>query len=573
MDASADSTPIALTGAEFVAVDCETNARGGEACELTEVAIVLVGGGECHEEFSSLISGRNALPRGAQRITGITPAMLVDAPAPEQVLPRVLERLRGRVMVAHNASFDRRVLRQACQRAGLDWPEPPTLCTVAMARLLLPLQRQRALGPLADALGIEVEGRHRALSDARTCARVLCALLPRLFAQAATVTDAVALLSGPRRRGRGRPRPAGAHALAPAPAPQTSTPDFARLPGDPGVYIFRDGGGRPLYVGKSVCVRRRARAHFAPSAPEAPWRDHAEVVDYRTTTSELGALVLENRLIKELAPPGNRALNRRRDGLFYVRCRLDIAYPVLEVAPDPAPGHAVNVGPLRGRHAALELVEQLESLFGLRHCGRVLPRRQHPSAYGQMGRCLSPCLGDLDPNLYRRRLDAALAPFLGAEPSGAGLLAHVQKQMHGACASQRYERAAALRRRLQRLRGLLNRVDGVLRATHAVPAIVLDSHPQGTGHEAFWLVDGLVAHFEPLAPGAPDARTLAGLRDRTRAVLDAHPGNRGTGGGHVAVEHLDELRLVSSWLAAHPHAPLLSLRPRPDSPTLVAFFG
>lgn len=322
------------------------------------------------------------------------------------------------------------------------------------------------------------------------------------------MADAVALLCGPRRRRRRPPRPAGAHALAPAPAPQTSTPDFARLPGDPGVYIFRDGGGRPLYVGKSVCVRRRARAHFAPSAPEAPWRDHAEVVDYRSTASELGALVLENRLIKELAPPGNRALNRRRDGLFYVRCRLDIAYPVLEVAPDPAPGHAVNVGPLRGRHAALELVEQLESLFGLRHCGRVLPRRQHPSAYGQMGRCLSPCLGDLDPNLYRRRLDAALAPFLGAEPSGAGLLAHVQEQMHGACASQRYERAAALRRRLQRLRGLLNRVDGVLRATHAVPAIVLDSHPQGTGREAFWLVESgcPLRAPGPGSAGRPDPR-------------------------------------------------------------------
>ncbi len=81
----------------------------------------------------------------------------------------------------------------------------------------------------------------------------------------------------------------------------------------------------------------------------------------------------------------------------------------------------MNVGPLRGRATASELLEQLTSLFGLRHCGRRLPRREHPSAYGQMGRCLSPCLGDLDPNLYRRRLDAALALFerrgCGAERS------------------------------------------------------------------------------------------------------------------------------------------------------------
>src|SRR5581483_2234257 len=105
-------------------------------------------------------------------------------------------------------------------------------------------------------------------------------------------------------------------------------------------------------------------------------------------------------------------LNRLEDKLVYIRCRLDISFPILDVAPAPASGHAVSIGPLKGRRVAHELVEQLDSLFGLRHCGRALPRREHPSAYGQMGRCLSPCLGDLDPNLYRRRLDQALAVFL-----------------------------------------------------------------------------------------------------------------------------------------------------------------
>ena len=204
---------------------------------------------------------------------------------------------------------------------------------------------------------------------------------------------------------RGRATSGAAAAAAPE-------PDFAQLPRDPGVYLFRDDAGRVLYVGKSVSIRSRARAHFAPSAPPAAWTAHASVVDYRTTRSELGALVLENRLIKELEPPGNKRLTRQDDRLVYIRCRLDIPFPILEVSSDPAPGHAVTIGPLRGRRLALELVEQLDSLFGLRHCGRRLPRREHPSAYGQMGRCLSPCLGDLDPNLYRRRLDEVLRLFV-----------------------------------------------------------------------------------------------------------------------------------------------------------------
>ena len=159
--------------------------------------------------------------------------------------------------------------------------------------------------------------------------------------------------------------------------PATTLPprlDFGELPRDPGVYLFRDDRGRVLYVGKSVSIRSRARAHFAPYTPPAAWTAHATVVDYRTTGSELGALVLENRLIKQLKPPGNKRLARRDDRLVYIRCRLDIPFPILDVAPDPAAGHAVTIGPVRGRSLALELVEQLDSLFGLRHCGRRLPR-------------------------------------------------------------------------------------------------------------------------------------------------------------------------------------------------------
>src|SRR5206468_2054447 len=175
-------------------------------------------------------------------------------------------------------------------------------------------------GVLADALGIEVRQVHRALADAETCGRVLCALLPRLCAHASSVTDALALLS-PRRRPRhpNPARPARAQAR-----PDEVAPEFTQLPRDPGVYLFRDDGGRVVYVGKSVSIRSRARAHFAPSTAPAAWTAHAAVVDYQVTRSELAALVLENRLIKELRPPGNRRLTRRDDRLVYIRCRLDI---------------------------------------------------------------------------------------------------------------------------------------------------------------------------------------------------------------------------------------------------------
>ena len=536
--------PIATT--EFLVVDTETNGLGGDACEMTEVGAVLVGGGELHDRWSSLVRCNRPLGRGIQRFTGITQEMMADAPGLEAVLPPLEELLRGRVLVAHNAPFDRRVLRRAFELIGLDWPNPPVLCTAALARKLLPLQRRRGLSVLADALGIEVQTAHRALADAETCARVLCALFPRLCANAVTIADALALGKSHRRRAAGRKR----RTPAMTPPPQL---DFADLPKDPGVYLFRDDAGRVLYVGKSVSIRSRARAHFAPSSGPADWTVQATVVDYQSTNSELGALVLENRLIKQHRPPGNIRLARRDDRLCYIRCRLDIPFPILEVASDPAPGHAVTIGPLRGRRLAHELVEQLDSLFGLRHCGRKLVLRAYPSAYGQMGRCLSPCLGDLDPNLYRRRLDEALRLFVDGADGRARLLDHVEGQMRAASEQQLYERAAWLRRRLRRLGMILERLGGTLEATHSRARLLLVPHPvENDRQDAFWLVGGRLVDW-----GEAPAES-ATLEERTDAAL-RRGGRAGELGTHVPPDEIDELRIVSNYLASHPETRQLVL--------------
>jgi DNA polymerase-3 subunit epsilon len=461
--------------------------------------------------------------------------------------------LHGRVLVAHNARFDVAVLRSAFARAGLDWPAPPVLCTVAMARKLAPLQQRRGLKTLAEALGVEVGVTHRALPDAELCGQVFCALFKRLAANAPTVGEAVAMLA-PKKRA---PRPKAPRLRLPV----ERRPDLKALPRGPGVYVFRDGEGHPLYVGKSVRVRDRARQHFTTGAA---WTQRAEHVDCEETESELGALLLEHRLIRALKPPANKRGVRDPDGHVYLRCRLDIAYPILELAREPAAGNAVCIGPVRGQAAAAELVEQLNSLFGLRHCGRRLQRRPWPSAYGQMGRCLSPCLGDLDPNLYRERLEQALGLFFDAGDGGRALLAHVEGQMHDASAARAYERAAALRRRRDRLETLLARLGGVLRAVHAGSRLVVAPHPEARGRaDALWIAGGRVVDWARL----PAAREEIALR--TEDALRAAPSQRSLGAWLVP-EELEEVRLVGGWLAAH-GARVLELQPAPASRRVEAF--
>jgi DNA polymerase III subunit epsilon len=536
------SGPVAQ--AEFLAVDTETNGLAGDLCELTEVGAVLVGGAELHDTFDSLVRTERPLSRGIQRFTGITQAMVDAAPGAGEVLGELGDMLAGRVLVAHSARFDTRVLRQAFARCGLDWPSPPVLCTVQLGRRFAPLAPRRALAALAGSLGIDVEEVHRALPDALTCARIFCALFPRLCANAATVGEALDLLRT--RRIARRTEPAER-------IPPSERPDLSTLPDDPGVYIFRDERGRPLYVGKSVSLRSRARAHFC--AP-AGWTEKAEIVDYRPTNSELGALVLENRLIKSWKPTGNVKL-KRTDRYCYLRCRLDIPYPILEVAAEPAAGHAVNVGPLGSRALAGELADQLTSLYRLRHCGRKLKLREHPSAYGQMGRCVSPCLGDLDPNAYRRQVDLALSHF---ERPGAGeaLIDEIDMRIAEASAEARYERAAALLRRRGRLAWVLERLDGVLRATHAAPRLVVARHPVKERFDAFWLVRGRLVDWGPL-PGPSE------LLERTERALDHPPGRT-----VVPADEVDEVRIVAGWVADH-GPPELALDPRPDERALLSF--
>src|SRR4051794_31745537 len=95
-----------LAGAEFLVVDTETNGLAGDACEVTEVGAVLVGGGELHDRWETLCAVRAPLSRGIQRFTGITQEMVDEAPPGETSLPELARLMEGRGVVAPPAGLD-----------------------------------------------------------------------------------------------------------------------------------------------------------------------------------------------------------------------------------------------------------------------------------------------------------------------------------------------------------------------------------------------------------------------------------------------------------------------------------
>jgi len=164
----------------YAVVDVETTgmrARGGD--RVTEVAVVHVDGGRATVAFDSLVNPGRPIPPLITRLTGIDDAAVADAPRFEEVADRVLAALTGRVFVAHNARFDLSFVRAELERA-CDVPfRPPVLCTVRLARALVPELPRRNLDTVIHWFGLTTDRRHRAAGDALVTAEVLRRLLAR----------------------------------------------------------------------------------------------------------------------------------------------------------------------------------------------------------------------------------------------------------------------------------------------------------------------------------------------------------------------------------------------------------
>ncbi|HEV2146206.1 MAG TPA: exonuclease domain-containing protein [Longimicrobiaceae bacterium] len=194
----------------FVVVDVETTGGApGSGHRVTEIAAVCVEGGEIRETFSTLVNPGRRIPSMIVSLTGITDRMVADAPRFGQVADRVLPLLEGRVFVAHNAPFDWRFVCAELERATGMLPVGRQLCTVKLARKLLPQLPSRSLDGLALYYGLEIESRHRALDDAVATAKVLLRFLDVLEERGVVDWDGMDVFLGrrtPRRKRTATPR-------------------------------------------------------------------------------------------------------------------------------------------------------------------------------------------------------------------------------------------------------------------------------------------------------------------------------------------------------------------------------
>jgi DNA polymerase-3 subunit epsilon len=435
---SFDDLSAPLIDVTFCVLDLETTGGSPKDCEITEIGAVKYRGGELLGTFQTLVDPGLPIPPSITILTGITQAMVIDAPEIATALPAFFEFIGDSVIVGHNVRFDLSFLNAAAVRLGYERLPNQSSDTAALARRLVRSEvRNLRLQSLAAHFRSPTKPNHRALEDARATAHVFHALLER--AGSLGVTNLDDLLQLPKARG-------SAHY-----SKIHLTDD---LPRRPGVYIFKDRDGTPIYVGKASNLRTRVRQYFYGDERRsiANLMKELDSVEHQVCDTVLEAEVTEVRLIHAHRPRHNRR-SRPPKSSHFVKL-TDEDYPRLSVVRTLKEDALAYLGPFRSKKAADEVVLAIWDALPIRRCRSRPGSRTGKCAPAQMGLARCPCDGSLDQRAYAE-IVAELVAAIGGD---AGLLlSRLEERMSRLALEQRYEEAAWARDRHDALVRALSR--------------------------------------------------------------------------------------------------------------------
>lgn len=275
----------------FAIVDIETTGGYASGNSISEIAIAIHNGEKMLDYFETLINPQTPIPRYIQALTGITPAMVSQAPLFEEVAPKIYRLLHDKVFVAHNVNFDYSFVKHHLSQCGYEL-DCKKLCTVRLGRKVLPNHKSYSLGNLCRSLEIEIEQRHRAGGDALATVKLFECIVKN-----DCNGDIAAMLKGKSKE-----------QFLPSNLPVEKV---AQLPSCPGVYYFHNQKGKIIYVGKAKDLKKRVNSHFSNNKPGKQKQEFLREIyniSFQACGSELMAFILESIEIKRLWPLYNRSL-------------------------------------------------------------------------------------------------------------------------------------------------------------------------------------------------------------------------------------------------------------------------
>jgi DNA polymerase-3 subunit epsilon len=303
----------------YAIIDIETT---GHSSKITEISIFVYDGEKVIDEFTTLVNPECIIPPFITNLTGITNAMVGNAPKFYEIAKKIAEITKDTIFVAHNVNFDYNIIQKEFKDLGFEFKQKK-LCTIQLSRKLIPNLRSYSLGSLCVTQNIVIKDRHRAKGDAE--ATVI--LFEKLLLLDANQTVFNSFLN-----------PRSKQSTLPPLLPKKTVDELSE---NSGVYYFKNEKNEIIYVGKAKNIKQRVLSHFYDKTKkEITMCMETSNVSYVETGSELLALLLESSEIKKIHPKYNRAQRRAQEsiGLFAYEDRdgiMHLAYNRLKLITAP----------------------------------------------------------------------------------------------------------------------------------------------------------------------------------------------------------------------------------------------
>ena len=374
-------------------VDIETTGGNNRYNAITEIAIIVTDGERILDEFSTLINPNRRIPNNIQRLTGIDDGMVASAPYFEDVSEKIYNMFEGCYFMAHYAVFDFSFIKRQLKHCGFDF-KPRILCSVKMSRKLYPSVKGHSLQSIIERHNIPVNDRHRAYADTKAVYDFMRLSISTLGVE--TIESALKFQLK--------------YKSLPAHIDQD---DLQEIQNEIGVYIFRDEQNIPVYVGKSINLRNRILNHFSQAtkfSKELRISSKTHKVEIIKTQSELEALLLESKLVKELLPVYNRKLRKSRKSTLLLHSYNAQGYKTVETYegnPKDIDDLTKILAVLPNKNAAKNFLLKNRETHGL--CSKLLGIEHMKGAcfLYQLRKCRGACVGLEPVKIYNLRHDIA----------------------------------------------------------------------------------------------------------------------------------------------------------------------
>jgi DNA polymerase-3 subunit epsilon len=380
----------------FAIVDIETCGGSYEFRKgrITEICIVVHDGLQVVEKFSTLLNPECFINPFYTKLTGISNEMVADAPKFHEVAKKIIELTENRIFVAHNVGFDYGFIKEEFASLGYKFKREK-LCTVRLARKLMPGRISYSLGHLCASLGIDNEARHRAEGDAVATAKLFDLLL-ELKSQ------------DPQYKNQ------GVETLMTRRVDKIREYILKKLPEECGVYYFLNKEQEVIYIGKSINMYNRAISHFNTQENKGKrMLNELYNVDYVLTGSEAIALLYESAEIKKHKPKYNR--QRVYDNFTHSIDWLKDEKGIINFNIVPFEESENSLQAFTSAIGAREKLEQWidEHMLCIKYCG--LTDGDAECFNHQIKKCNGICSGEEEVKVYNARAKEILKQYVTKE--------------------------------------------------------------------------------------------------------------------------------------------------------------